>query len=319
MSRYSTILVDIDPNHDAQPALLKALDLCHHQPTTLILCVGVYYAAIEASHLLDDNALTEAKQHIIDRHQLQLAKLQERHKGLPISYVLDVQWHTPLYEGIIQAAIKHKAELIIKSTGRHPLANKIFFTPSDWQLLKASPVPVLLTRGKNQNADGPILACVDPMHKDAKIHKQDQQVLNAANTLARMLDTPVYAGHCFDPDYWQLLVTYFEVSGIWSDSFPLQQTTTAESMLEQLRLEHLAAFDTLCDREKIESPRRYFISGPLSEVLPELIEELSIGTVVVGSHYRTGLLGSTAEWLLESVECDLLAVKPLDFVSPVNP
>ncbi|NVJ50405.1 MAG: universal stress protein UspE, partial [Gammaproteobacteria bacterium] len=35
----------------------------------------------------------------------------------------------------------------------------------------------------------------------------------------------------------------------------------------------------------------------------------------VGTHYRSGLLGSTAEALFDSAECDLVAVKPAQFTA----
>ena len=58
-------------------------------------------------------------------------------------------------------------------------------------------------------------------------------------------------------------------------------------------------------------------------MLPHLAERLDIGLIVMGTVARTGLggliMGNTAETILRSVECSVLAVKPEGFVTPVKP
>lgn len=62
--------------------------------------------------------------------------------------------------------------------------------------------------------------------------------------------------------------------------------------------------------------------GAPSQVIREAVAHLDPDLLVMGSISRAGiaglLIGSTAERLLDRVDCSILAVKPADFVSPVT-
>ena len=70
-------------------------------------------------------------------------------------------------------------------------------------------------------------------------------------------------------------------------------------------------------------PRCISWSGEAGEVLPRLAEGLDAGLIVMGTVARTGIsgliIGNTAETILQSVHCSVLAVKPEGFVTPVKP
>jgi len=61
--------------------------------------------------------------------------------------------------------------------------------------------------------------------------------------------------------------------------------------------------------------------GLPEDVIPELAEQLDAELVVLGTVGRTGfsaaLIGNTAEHVIDSVNCDLLAVKPDGYKSPL--
>ncbi len=63
--------------------------------------------------------------------------------------------------------------------------------------------------------------------------------------------------------------------------------------------------------------------GPARTVIPAQAEALKADIIVLGTIARTGLsgviIGNTAEDILNSVSCSVVAVKPDSFVSPVAP
>jgi len=67
----------------------------------------------------------------------------------------------------------------------------------------------------------------------------------------------------------------------------------------------------------------HMVAGDPRVVLPRMASQLNIGLIVMGTVARTGLsgliMGNTAEDILRSVECSVLAVKPEGFVTPVKP
>ena len=60
----------------------------------------------------------------------------------------------------------------------------------------------------------------------------------------------------------------------------------------------------------------------LKRVIPDLSEHLQAGIVVLGTVGRTGLsaafLGNTAEQVIDHLRCDLLALKPDQYQTPVE-
>jgi nucleotide-binding universal stress UspA family protein len=66
----------------------------------------------------------------------------------------------------------------------------------------------------------------------------------------------------------------------------------------------------------------HLVSVDPRDVLPRLARKHRIGLIVMGTVARTGLpslfMGNTAETILRSVSCSVLAVKPEGFTTPVK-
>jgi universal stress protein E len=62
--------------------------------------------------------------------------------------------------------------------------------------------------------------------------------------------------------------------------------------------------------------------GDVRRLLPQLVDERNVDLVVMGTVSRGGLpgllIGNTAEKLINSLSCSVLAVKPDSFVSPIK-
>ena len=67
---------------------------------------------------------------------------------------------------------------------------------------------------------------------------------------------------------------------------------------------------------------RHLIKGMPREVLSSFAADHEIDLVLMGTVCRTGiagmLIGNTAEYVLQQVDCSVLAVKPDGFVSPIT-
>jgi nucleotide-binding universal stress UspA family protein len=81
--------------------------------------------------------------------------------------------------------------------------------------------------------------------------------------------------------------------------------------------------DFLADTGDCGSIERHLLWGRAWEQIVDFARELKAGLVAVGTVGRMGeeesLLGNTAENVLRYGDCDILAVKPAGFVSPVHP
>jgi universal stress protein E len=65
----------------------------------------------------------------------------------------------------------------------------------------------------------------------------------------------------------------------------------------------------------------HLVIGEPGVVIPQLEEELPMDLIIMGTHARSGLArllhGNAAEQVMDKVDCEVLTVKPDDFVSPL--
>jgi universal stress protein A len=81
---------------------------------------------------------------------------------------------------------------------------------------------------------------------------------------------------------------------------------------ETLQQETHKKLTRLGERLKVSPENQYIRNGATKETLIELVNELGVDLLIVGSHDQRGLsllLGSTANALLHAMPCDILAVR----------
>jgi universal stress protein E len=318
MQTIKKILVDIDPDKQQQPALDKALHFAKQQPITIKLLSCLYYPSVVASNLLTPKQLEKTQAEILKKQQGKLDALMTQHSQSNVTFETEVMWHSPIYQGILKVVGNFKPDLVIKATHQHKVIARRMFTPTDWYLLKACPVPILLVKSHEWTQNTSIVAAIDPEHNLSKESKLDKNILKTGFTMSSTLGMPLHALHCFDPSYWDILLEAVDKSGMWADVFSFDQHQNESMVLEQLRYQHNVKFAEECSEYVPKSENQHIISGDIDHVLPKTLGLLEAGILVLGTTYRTGLLGSTAQRLIETVECDVLAVKPKGFEAPFH-
>mmetsp|Transcript_25519 Transcript_25519/g.12086 ORF Transcript_25519/g.12086 Transcript_25519/m.12086 type:complete len:81 (-) Transcript_25519:45-287(-) len=70
------------------------------------------------------------------------------------------------------------------------------------------------------------------------------------------------------------------------------------------------------------APQLHLVEGEACEVITDFVEKKKTDVVVMGTIARTGIpgffMGNTAESILNNIDCSVLAVKPLGFITPVT-
>jgi len=318
MQTIKKILVDIDPDKQEQPALSKALQLAKQQPITIKLLSCLYYPSVVASNLLTPKQLEKTQAAILKMNQKRLNKLIAKHSQDNVTYETEVMWHSPIYQGVLKVVDSFKPDLVVKATHQHKTIARRLFTPTDWYLLKACPVPILLVKSQKWTKNTTVVAAIDPEHNLSKTSELDKSILKAGFGISSDLSMPLHALHCFDPSYWDILLEAVDKSGMWTDVFSVDEHQNESMVLEQLRYQHNIKFASECSEYVPNSENQHIVSGDIDHMMPETLTQLNAGILVLGTTYRTGLLGSTAQRLIEAVDCDLLAVKPKGFEAPFH-
>ncbi len=239
-----------------------------------------------------------------------LGKLAEkvRRHGVSVTAVTEVDH--PVYESILRRAERIQADLIVTDchAGSHLAPSLWQFT--DWELMRLSPVPVLVVKQPRLYRRPNILAAVDPNHAYSKPANLDAQLLDLAASIGNALRGSLHAIHAFQAAAAATRVATAAPAG---GAVQLEAIARADAR---------TSLDALLDASGIPVANRHLISGHPADAIAAGISQFSADILVLGSISRSGvrrlLIGNTAEQLIYRVPCDLLMVKPAGFSNRVE-
>jgi universal stress protein E len=235
-----------------------------------------------------------------------LESLASRLRRTGIRVRVSAEWDYPPYEAVVREACRIKADLIVaeQHPGRHFAAGLLHL--NDWELLRSSPMPVLLVKSTRALHRPVVLAAVDPDHTYSKPPRLDRQILTAAAAITRALGGALHTAYAYAP----LPVTAFS-DGALSDE-------------EVLRLESHSArvaagkLERLVHGVAVPKSRQHVVARHPVDAIAQLAKQTHAALVVMGAISRSGikrlLIGNTAEKLLDRLACDVLIVKPSSLV-----
>jgi len=232
-------------------------------------------------------------------HLEQLAK-RLRRRGIKTSTA--VTWDFPVCETIVREAARFEADLIVAEC--HPTAHHapwlLRFT--DWELLRLSPVPVLLVKSHRAYHHPKILAALDPTHAFAKPADLDGEILRYAAVTADALHGVLHAVHAYEP-----------ATPAMQKARASRKSTQASNVAWRAR----SALQDTVRWNAIPDSRRHLVPLHPVEAIEATARKIGSGIVVMGAISRSGLsrllVGNTAERVLDQLRCDVLVVKPRNF------
>ncbi len=215
----------------------------------------------------------------------------------------------PLHERLLEWIGKSAADMVIKDTHHHSLAERIVITNTDWHLIRGCAVPLLLSKPRPWRKPPLLLAAVDPGHANDRTAALDRRILDVATTIGRRLDAAVHAAHAYLPATVATAVAGGMPPMLWASAEALR----AENSRRRSAILALVAEYGVTDEHLHVDP-----AAPI-EYLPRIATDCAADIVVMGAISRSGLkralIGSTAERVLETMPCDVLIIKPTDFAA----
>jgi len=300
------ILVAVkDPHARSQRALAKGVQLGR----ALAARIRVFHAIAEPIYIEEADrgsaALARLESTRKERLRKRLATLAQgvRKQGVAADAV--AEWDFPAHEAIVREARAFKADLIVAEChARHHVAPWLLRF-ADWELLRTSPVPVLLVKSRRRYRRPAVLAALDPTHAYAKPANLDRAILRYGSRLAAALRGTLHALHAYD-------------------SLPLGLTPAELSMpdvMEQFEATAAARAHAVLDRAlgatRVAPRNRHVSDRHAPDAIVDAARETGSQLVVMGAISRSGLkrllVGDTAEKVLDRLRCDVLVVKPKPF------
>lgn len=299
------ILVAIkDPQAPTPATVAKAAALGHALNAELVLFHDIDLPIYAASYVSDEQQLGDTEDSIRARYLRALEGHAEplRASGLAVSVM--AEWDFPPYEAILRAALRCHADLVVAEHHRGASSALWALHPHNWELLRLSPVPVLLVKDPGPYRQPVILAAVDPMHAHAKPAALDEDILRLAESFSHALGGPWHAVHAHPP-------------AAVSSPGGSAAHGPASSSQASVRSEARAAVDSVLESISSTPASIQLIDRPPAEAIVESASNLHVSIIVMGAVSRSGLkgllIGNTAERVLDRVSCDILIVKPQNF------
>jgi universal stress protein E len=290
------------------PAVLKAAQLARAFGAQLELFHGLTEPLYADTAMLRDQTLGSLEHDQRQNARRRLEAIADRLRAHSIRVTVCVEWDHPGHEAIIRRAMAIKADLIIASLheGRHRLPWLLRLT--DWELARLSPMPVLLVKDPSPYRHPAILAAIDPGHAHAKPLRLDKAILDVGKRLTAALRGSLHAVYA----YPRFLVSV-PPEGI------------APAMLESLQTEAERSARMLFQRAlrtaRVRRSRQFLIPRPPVSAIVEATRKSGCAIVVMGAISRSGykrlLIGNTTERILDNLSCDIMIVKPTNFVNRV--
>jgi universal stress protein E len=304
MNRISDILVIVNPLARDQPSIAKAATLAARFGSGVELLIGDTQTSRQA-HMEGD--LPEISNALLnDNLDSLLEELAEplRHGGLDVT--TQVISGDPLHETIIAWMRNSPADLVIKDTHHHSLAKRTFATNTDWHLIRACPVPLLLTKPRPWGTPPVLMAAVDPGHANDPSAALDHRILDVTVSLGNQIDAQVHAVHSYLPS----TIATAAVGGM------SMVGVSAEALAAERALRR-SLIKRLTDEYGVADTNLHVDAGSPVDYLPRTAAEWRVDILAMGALARSGLkrllIGSTAERVLERLPCDVLVIKPPDF------
>lgn len=308
MSQYQNVLVAIDPQQDDQPALRRAVYLNQRLGGRITCFLPIYDFSYEMTTLLSPDKRITIRKEVISQRTEWIRKQSQAYLVAGVHIDIKVVWHDRPYEAIIQEVLNNQHDLVIKMAHQQDWLQAVVFTPTDWHLLRKCPCPVWMVKDQAWQEGSKAVVAVNLASEDhdplnTKLVKETLELAERVNHTEVHL---VGAAYPATPINIAIELPDFDPS-VYNDA---------------IRGQHLVAMKALRQSFNIDEKFTHVEKGLPKEVIPDLAEHLNAGVVVVGTIGRTGLsaafLGNTAEQVIDHLRCDLLAIKPDDFTSPVK-
>ena len=290
MNKY---LIIVDEKGKKQPAIHRGVELAKRSGASVHVVAFVHDAYIDEQE--DSLGRKKLQQAIIDARQKQIeAILQELNvEGVQISS--EVVWEKRLSVWVIEQAKTDRYCMIVKTGHR---TETIAHTPSDWQILRESPIPVMVVAEKKWKRKNNILCSIDLGSKKNHQQAMNKKIIKQGQALAKYLNAELFC--CYAIPVPTVLIDLDLV-----DRKKIQRKRTKKAK---------EVFAKLADELGLDKVSLHTKVGKAEKAIPSIANKLKASLVVVGTVGRKGLksklMGNTTERVIHRLRTDLVAIKP---------
>jgi universal stress protein E len=292
-----------NPSAESHPGVRKAAQLARALGAELTL----FQAVPTPLTLAEDPGCLH--QGLSDLHQCTLAAqrewLEQMARGLrrhALHVSVSVQWDHPVYSAILREAARTRADLIVAEAHPRGHHGAVLRRLTDWELVRHSPLPLLLVKRSDPYRRPKVLVALDPDHTFGKPLNLDAEIIAIGSAVTEALHGSLHAVHAYTP------LQPGDVS---------EGSTSARAIAQIQRKNAAVAAEKLARTVRgadIPKARQHVVGRHVPDAIAQIAAQSGCTLAVMGTVARSGLtrvlIGNTAERLLDLVTCDILVVKP---------
>ncbi|MBE0457434.1 universal stress protein UspE [Pseudoalteromonas sp. KG3] len=305
MNSIKQILAIIDPTADSQHGLSRSIELAKKSGASITAFMSIYDFSYEMTTMLSGDEREAMRNAVVKDRQLWLDDILALYPEIKIQS--QVVWHNRAYEAIIDTVINNQFDLVVKGTHQHDTLKSVIFTPTDWHLIRKCPAPVLLVKDQAWPAQGNILAAVNAVSENQQHLDLNHRIIKDAQFLCELANASLSLVNAYPATPVNIAIEIPEFNpSVYNES---------------VKKHHIESTQELAAKHKISQQNCVIEEGLPEDVIPDVAKRLNSELVVIGTVGRTGLsaalVGNTAEHVIDSLDCDVLALKPDGYVSPL--
>jgi len=308
MEKYQKILAIVDPTTEDQKALKRAIELAQKTGASITAFLSIYDFSYEMTTMLSSDEREAMRQSVINDRTLWLQTILAELDVNNLSIDCKVIWHNRPFEQIINQVLKNGYDIVIKGTHQHDKLKSVIFTPTDWHILRKCPCPVLLVKEHLWPDNGNIIAALNIGSEEEEHKSLNEKITAEAKQLTKVMKANLHLVNSFPGTPVNIAI---EIPEFNANDYNLSMLKHHKSAM----LEHAKAFNVAQENTHIKE-------GLPEDVIQSLANELDAELVILGTVGRTGfsaaLIGNTAEHVIDRLNCDVLALKPDGYVSPLD-
>jgi universal stress protein E len=292
-----------NPDSQAPAMLEKVARIAKSLKASVELYHAISSPVLPDAQPLRAQTLEGVEREVVALREAQLEKLAGPMRRLGVAVNQRVEWDFPPHEAILRRARRMSADLVIAQCHAGARTRPWLLHLTDWELLRLSPLPVLLLKNSTPWNRPVVMAAVDPTHAkdkpaalDGMIAAHAARMADAARGSLRLMHAnmpaPLDLAH-FDPEF----------EGVPLSELYLRMQERARTVLARF-----------AKKLRVSPSACHFVARDPASGIPQAARELDAGLVVMGAVSRSGLkrvfIGNTAERVLAALPCDVLVIKP---------
>lgn len=231
---------------------------------------------------------------------------------LPRTTKCIVRWDYPIYEAVVRLVRNVKPDLLITDSHREGRLARLLLANTDWELMRQCPCPLWFVRSGELPRSLQLLVAVDPRHTHAKPARLDDRLLQATSSIARQLGGRTSVVHAYETPASAAPGMMMEPVRL-----PISPQRTREFVARTTQ-----AVLSVAGKHGIDPEACAIREGTASTVLAAEANGRKADLLIMGAVSRSLLarpvIGSTAERVIDHVDCDVFVVKPAGFKSHVK-